>query len=136
MDMLVLPIFISGVGLYTISFILQIVSIIIVTCVLITKERTYKNIAHVSWCTAAVLLVFGIIFTFFFTVTALIARDSCIILDYTKDHNSTADLPLLYPEYLSPLLDTCLFSDKKNAADNLNFGPAAKALETMQFSAH
>ena len=98
MDILVLPIFIGGSSLYAISFILQFISIIIVSCVLVTKERRYKNIAHVSWCTAAVTLVFGIIFTFFFTITALLARDSCIILDYTEAKKSTAELPLLYPE--------------------------------------
>ena len=84
MDMLVLPVFIGGSSVYAISFILQFISIIIVSCVLVTKERSCKNIAHVSWCTAAVTLVFGIIFTFFFTITALMARDSCIILDYAK----------------------------------------------------
>ena len=125
MNMLVLPIFIGGSSLYTISFILQFISIIIVSCVLITKERRYKNIAHVSWCTAAVTLVFGIIFTFFFTITAVIARDSCIILDYTETKKTTAELPLIYPESLSPLLDSCLFSEEQNAADNLNFGTAA-----------
>ena len=83
MEVLIRPLFYGGLSVYLISFILQFVSIIIVSCVLITKERRYKNIAHVSWCTAAVTLVLGIIFTFFFTITALMARDSCIILDYT-----------------------------------------------------
>ena len=121
-DFLILPSFVGCCSLYTISFILQAVSVVIVSCVLVTKERRYKNIAHISWCTAATTLFMGILFTFFFTLVSLFSRDSCIILDHAENQKTTEGLPLLYPQELTPLLDSCLYSETKNAADNLKFG--------------
>ena len=118
-DALITPIFIGSVSLYSISFILQALSVVIVSCVLVTKERKYKNVAHVSWCTAATTLFMGIIFTFFFTIVSLVGRDTCIILNQSESRGTTADMPLYYPEPIVPLLDECLFSDQKNAAHNL-----------------
>ena len=134
--MIIFPIFIGVFSMYAISFIMQLHSVIIVSCVLVTKERKYKNVAHVAWTTAAITLFFGIIVTCFLTMTVLLNRDSCLVMEYSKEKGTTRDIPMLYPPEISPLLDTCLFEADKNAAINLNFGPAAQALENMQLAGH
>ena len=130
------PVFVASGTLYLISFILQTLSIVIVGCVLVTKERKYKNVAHVSWCTAATTLFMGMIFTFFFTLASILIRDSCIVLDHTENTKTTADLALVYPQEITPLLDACLFSRTKNAADNLGFGSTAQALDQLRYYAN
>ena len=79
-----LPLFSAAIGLYGLAFILQIIAIVIVSCVLATKERKYKNIAHVSWVTAAISLFFGIFLTCCNVIGTLTIRDACLVLDYTK----------------------------------------------------
>ena len=107
-------------------------SVIIVGCILLTKKRKYKRKANISWCTAATTLFIGIFFTFFFAVVSIIVRDNCIILEQAEVNKSSADMPLLYPQEVTPLLNACLFSTTKNMADYMGFGTAALALNRLK----
>ena len=74
----------------------------------------------------------GIFFTFFFAVVSIIVRDTCIILEQAEIDKSSTDMPLLYPQEITPLLDACLFSTTKNMADHMGFGTAAQALNRLK----
>lgn len=81
---LILPIFITTVVIYSLSVICLIMSIFVVTCILTTQERRYKNVAHVTWISAFTMMIVGSMSACFFTLTSLLTEDHCVILDYTE----------------------------------------------------
>lgn len=69
---LVLPIFITTVVIYSLSVICIIFSFIIILCILKTQERKYKNVAHISWVSAFVMMIVGSLSACFFTLASLL----------------------------------------------------------------
>ena len=84
-------------------------SIYIISCILKTQERKYKNVAHISWISAFIMLIVGSLSACLFTLVSLLTDDHCTILDYTEDKKTVESVPHLYPEKLVPVLNTCLF---------------------------
>ena len=81
----VLPIFISTLVIYSLSVICLVMSIYIISCILKTQERKYKNVAHISWISAFIMLIVGSLSACLFTLVSLLTDDHCTILDYTED---------------------------------------------------
>ena len=81
---LVLPIFITTVVIYSLSVICLAFGIYIVACILKTQERKYKNVAHITWVSAFVMMIVGSLSACFFTLVSMLLEDHCNILDYTE----------------------------------------------------
>ena len=111
--------FIASVVIYSICIISIAVSMYIVSCILKTQERRYKNVAHIAWVSAFTMMIVGSLSACFFTIVSLLTDDHCNILEYTEAKKSVAGIPHLYPTDLVPILDTCLFAELKNASKDL-----------------
>ena len=114
-----LPIFITTVGIYSLSILTLLVSIFNVSCILKTQERKYKNVAHISWISAFTMMIVGSLSACFFTIVSVFMEDHCILLDYTEGAESVSGVSNLYPDQLVPILNTCMFGESKNAAIDL-----------------
>ena len=73
------------------------------------------------------MMIVGSLSACFFTSVSLFTDDHCLILDIKEQNDSVAGVPMLYPEQLVPILNTCLFSEAKNAAADLG-------IETQMYS--
>lgn len=111
--------FITILVIYSLSVISLCISIYIISCILKTQKRVYKNVAHISWISAFIMLIVGSLSACIFTLVSMLTDDHCIMLDYTETNSDVAGVPY-YPDGLSPILNTCLFGKEKNAAIDLD----------------
>ena len=81
------------------------ISLCIIVCVLLTGDRKYKNIAHLSWITAVVALSLTCFFVCIYSLAAVMIHDVCSVYKEAESKNSTANFTGLWPEEVSPLLD-------------------------------
>ena len=126
--------FITTVVIYSLSVICIIASIFIVFCILKTQERKYKNVAHISWVSAFIMMIIGSLSACIFTLISLLTENHCMILNYTEKQNSVNGLQDLYPTSIVPLLDTCLFGLEKEATVPLGIDDQVKAMTKLQAS--
>jgi len=66
----VLPSFIVSTVVYSLSVVFLLYSIINVCCIMKTQERKYKNIAHISWISAFLMMIVGSLSACFFTLVS------------------------------------------------------------------
>jgi uncharacterized membrane protein len=85
--------------------VLYAVSLAIVLGVLLTGDRKYKNVAHLSWITATIALALTCFFVCIYSLSAVMIHDVCSVYKYAESKNSTANFTGLWPEEVSPLLD-------------------------------
>ena len=78
---LVLPSFIVSTVVYSLSVIFLLYSIINICCIMKTQERKYKNIAHISWISAFLMMIVGSLSACFFTLVSTQLDDYCEILE-------------------------------------------------------
>lgn len=83
MNKYLLPLFITGVILFSLQIILIITSVFIVSCVLKTQERKYKNVAHISWASSLIIITMSSIYSgFFISLGVIHSSDVCHLMDY------------------------------------------------------
>ena len=90
--------FITTVVIYSLSIISLVLSIVNVSCILKTQERKYKNVAHISWISAFIMMIVGSLSACFFTLVSLFTDDHCLILDSNEASSTVEGVPQLYPE--------------------------------------
>jgi hypothetical protein len=76
---------------------------------MITKQRKYKNVAHISWIVGINTLLIAILIGCVFTFTALQGWDTCMVFQHSETTKTTIGLKNFYPEELQPLLDSCIY---------------------------
>ena len=126
-----LPLFISGLVLFSLQIILIIVSVYIVSCVLKTQERRYKNVAHISWASQMTIILLSSVYSgFFISLGVIHSTDTCHLMDYSDYTESTSEITTLYNQELSPLLNTCIYNEpaEQNAAINMGIAEEAEEL--------
>jgi len=67
-------------------------SIFIVFCILKTEERKYKNVAHIAWVSAFIMMIVGSLSACLFTLMSLLTDDHCMVLDYSEQMKSVSNL--------------------------------------------
>ena len=120
--------------IYSVSVICIILSIFIVFCILKTQERKYKNVAHISWVSAFIMMIVGSLSACFFTLLSLLTDKHCEILDYTENNKSVDGIPLFYPTGTVSLLNTCLFGEQKSASIDLGLKSQVEAITNLKAS--
>ena len=76
--------------------------------------------AHISWVSSIVSIFMSSIYSGLFVALGTVhLNDTCELLDYSEYTESVSEITTLYNPSLSPLLNTCMFSDVKNAITNL-----------------
>lgn len=112
--------FITTLVIYSLSVFSIVISIYIISCILKTQERKYKNVAHISWISAFIMLIVGSLSACYFTIVSLLTDDHCTILEYTEDKKDVSGVQHIYPTKIVPIMNTCLFGSVKNAAIDLD----------------
>ena len=133
-ESLVIPVSLTTVVICSLSILCMLFSITIVACILATQKRAYKNVAHVTWISAFIMMIAGSISTCFFTLVSLLLDEHCAILDYTEKNKEASGVPSIYPNKIAPLMNTCLFGQEKNAAIELDLIEETKAVNELNCS--
>lgn len=55
-------------------------------------------------------------------------------MDYTEREGDMSGISHMYPDKLVPLLNTCIFEEEKNVAQDLDIGSQARALKKLHTS--
>ena len=106
------PVFITGIVLYSLEALMIIVSVWIISCVLKTQERRYKNIAHISWASSLSVIFINSIYTgIFIHLSVSSSRDACNLLDYTEREEDFSQVTTIFNPQISPILNTCVFGE-------------------------
>lgn len=79
-------------------------------------------------------MIVGSLSACLFTLLSLETDTHCNILNYTEQQKTVADMPLIYPASLVPLLDTCLFGDDKDAGIPLGIQTQIHSLTALNVS--
>ena len=134
LNQLIIPIALAEIVIYSLSVLCILASILIVSCILATQKRAYKNVAHIGWISALFMLMAGSVTTCFFSLVSMLLDEHCAILDYTERNRDASGLPSIYPDKMAPLMNTCLFGELKNAAVELNLIAETAAVNDLHAS--
>jgi glucan phosphoethanolaminetransferase (alkaline phosphatase superfamily) len=86
-----------------------LLGVVIICCVMITKQRKYKNVAHISWIVGINTLLIAILVGSFLSLFALQTWDTCQVFKHSENNKTTSGLINFYPAELQPMLDSCIY---------------------------
>lgn len=86
-----------------------LLSLIVICCVMVTKQRKYKNVSHISWISGVTTLLVITIIGCSTVFGGLQIYDACQVYEYSKTNRTVTGLSAFYTPALQILINTCVY---------------------------
>lgn len=124
------PILYTNLVFIALLILCYLFGLIVICCVMVTKQRRYKNISHIAWISGVTTLLVASSIGCVAVFGGLQIWDACQVYEYSQQQHSVTGLVNFYPAAVQPLLNTCVYGTAQTSSLLINKLQVVRSLQT------